>query len=76
MAAVNGTAGVFDEKGLAAAKKQLVILDKFIAYLEKPENKARLQGLLTNFAEGVLHKLDTQALSRQLEGKIKQPWLT
>ena len=30
-----------------------------------------MQGLLTNFAEGVLHKLDTQALSRQLEGKIK-----
>lgn len=27
--------------------------------------------MLTNFAEGVLHKLDTQALSRQLEGKIK-----
>lgn len=59
------------KKALLLQKKQLVILDKFIAYLEKPENKARLQGLLTNFAEGVLHKLDTQALSRQLEGKIK-----
>lgn len=59
------------KKALLLQKKQLVILDKFIVYLEKPENKARLQGLLTNFAEGVLHKLDTQALSRQLEGKIK-----
>lgn len=59
------------KKALLLQKKQLVILDKFIAYLEKSENKARLQGLLTNFAEGVLHKLDTQALSRQLEGKIK-----
>lgn len=59
------------KKALLLQKKQLVIMDKFIAYLEKPGNKMRLQGLLTNFAEGVLHKLDTQALSRQLEGKIK-----
>ena len=58
------------KKALLLQKKQLVILDKFIAYLEKPENKARLQGLLTNLPS-VLHKLDTQALSRQLEGKIK-----
>ena len=59
------------KKALLLQKKQLVILDKFLAYLEKPGNKMRLQGLLTNFAEGVLHKLDTLALSRQLEGKIK-----
>lgn len=59
------------KKALLLQKKQLVILDKFIVYLEKPENKARLQEWLTNFAEGVLHKLDTLALSRQLEGKIK-----
>lgn len=59
------------KKALLLQKKQLVILDKFIVYLEKPENKARLQGLLTNFAEGVLHKLDTQALSRQLDKLFK-----
>lgn len=59
------------KRTLLLQKKQLVLLDKLLAYLEKPHNKARLQGLLTNFAEGVLHKLDTHALSRQLEGKIK-----
>ena len=59
------------KRTLLLQKKQLVLLDKLLAYLEKPENKARLQGLLTNFAEGVLHKIDTLALSRQLEGKIK-----
>lgn len=59
------------KKALLLQKKQLVLLDKLLAYLEKPHNKACLQGLLTEFAEGVLHKLDTLALSRQFEGKIK-----
>ncbi len=59
------------KKTLLLQRRELVLLDKLLEYLEREENRQRLESWLTEFAEGVLRKLDTKALSERLEAKIK-----
>ena len=59
------------KKTLLLQRRRLVLLDELLKYLEREQNRQHLQDWLTDFAEGVLRKLDTLALGKKLEAKIK-----
>lgn len=52
-------------------KKKFCVVDELLAYLEKPENKLQAQGWLLDYVEGLLRNIDTEALSKKAEQKIK-----
>lgn len=59
------------KKTLLLQRRKLAVVDALLKYLEEAQNKQRVEAYLTEFAEGVLRKLDTMALAKRLEAKIK-----
>ncbi len=59
------------KKTLLQQRRKLAIVDELLQYLAGEQNKQRVEKYLTEFAEGVLRKLDTVDLSKRLEAKIK-----
>lgn len=52
-------------------KKKFCVVDELLNYLEKPENKLQAEGWLLDYIEGLLRDIDTEALSKKAEVKIK-----
>ena len=56
---------------LLRMKKNFQAVEAITAYLAKAENRAQAKGWLLDYVEGLLRDIDTEALSRRAEAKIK-----
>ena len=56
---------------LLRMKKSFHAVEAITAYLAKAENRAQAKGWLLDYVEGLLRDIDTEALSRRAEAKIK-----
>lgn len=73
---VRGCAQMIQEQlltrlSLFRLKKDICIVDRLTELLGKAEQRAKVQGWLLDYAEGLLRDIDTAALSRKVEAKVK-----
>lgn len=73
---VKGCAKMIQEElltrlSLFRLKKSFCIVDRLTELLGKAEQRAKLQGWLLDYVEGLLRDIDTEALSKKVEAKVK-----